>query len=166
MKIYGGSRNASVTMFPVLSKIGYWPLLKMRSPTEESVWVVNTVSRCQEQGRNLKAYLSDSSRIFCSHSRFTRCDRRRQHNRVVQEFDKGTVAVATQVCEMSLDLDTDVLITEIAPVASIIQRMGRCCREPVRKNGRIGKVYVYLPIGVKPYDKKEVEAGSIFVEKL
>ena len=34
---------------------------------------------------------------------------------------------------------------------------GRCWRDPVPKNGRIGKVYVYLPSGVKPYDKKEVE---------
>ena len=69
--------------------------------SKKALWAVNTVSRCQEQGRDLKAYLADSSRIFCYHSRFRLCDRRREHNKVVEEFDKGTVVVATQVCEMS-----------------------------------------------------------------
>jgi CRISPR-associated endonuclease/helicase Cas3 len=130
------------------------------------LWVVNTVSRCQERARDLKVHLTDSGRVFCYHSRFKLCDRRRQHNRVVQEFDKGTVVVATQVCEMSLDLDADVLITEIAPVTSIVQRMGRCCREPVPRNGRIGQVYIYLSTNIRPYEKWEIDAGKTFVEVL
>jgi len=44
--------------------------------------------------------------------------------------------------------------------------MGRCCREPVPKNGRIGNVYVYFPSHVKPYDREEVEAGELFIETL
>ena len=151
----------------VVEEVGLLDIVKNAIANSKKVlWVVNTVSRCQERARDLKAHLADSGEVFCYHSRFKLCDRRCHHNRVVQDFDKGTVVVATQVCEMSLDLDADVLITEIAPVPSIIQRMGRCCREPVPKNGRIGKVYVYLPSGVKPYDEKEIEAGKIFVETL
>ena len=151
----------------VVEEVGLLDIVKNAIANGKKVlWVVNTVSRCQESARDLKAHLADSGRVFCYHSRFKLYDRRRHHNRVVQQFDKGTVVVATQVCEMSLDLDADVLITEIAPVPSIIQRMGRCCREPVPKNGRIGKVYVYLASGVKPYDEKEIEAGKIFVETL
>ena len=151
----------------IVKELGLLDIVKDAVANRKKVLcVVNTVSRCQEQARDLKAYLADSGRVFCYHSRFKLCERPCQHNRVVQEFDKGTVVVATQVCEMSLDLDADVLITEIAPVPSIIQRMGRCCREPVPKKGRIGKVYVYFPSDVKPYDKTEVEAGEIFVKKL
>jgi len=67
---------------------------------------------------------------------------------------------------MSLDLDSDGLITEVAPVSSIIQRMGRCCREPIPKNGRLGEVYVYLPSDARPYDKCEVEGGKAFVQAM
>jgi CRISPR-associated endonuclease/helicase Cas3 len=130
------------------------------------LWVVNTVSRCQERARDLRAHLPASAKVVCYHSRFKLRDRRGQHNKVIQEFVNGTVVVATQVCEMSLDLDADVLITEIAPVPSLIQRMGRCCREPIPKNGRIGEVYVYLPADDKPYEKWEMGAGKTFVETL
>jgi CRISPR-associated endonuclease/helicase Cas3 len=67
---------------------------------------------------------------------------------------------------MSLDLDADLLVTEIAPVPSLIQRMGRCCREPIPKNGRVGEVYVYSPADTKPYEKSEVEAGMAFIETM
>ncbi len=67
---------------------------------------------------------------------------------------RAVLAVTTQVCEMSLDLDADVLITEEAPITAIIQRMGRCNR----KNGcprRSGKVYVYPPEDPeKPYARR------------
>jgi CRISPR-associated endonuclease/helicase Cas3 len=128
------------------------------------LWVVNTVARCQQRARDIKAHLSDSATIFCYHSRFKLRDRRAHHNQVIQEFDRGTVVVSTQVCEMSLDIDADVLVTEIAPVPSLIQRMGRCCREPLPSHGRIGNVYVYFPVDSKPYEKAEIAEGRAFVE--
>lgn len=67
---------------------------------------------------------------------------------------------------MSLDLDADVLITEVAPVPSLIQRMGRCCREPVPKNGRIGKIYVYKADDPKPYKKEEMGEGNRFIKAM
>jgi CRISPR-associated endonuclease/helicase Cas3 len=130
------------------------------------LWVVNTVARCQETARELTAVLPSGTTVFCYHSRFKLCDRRRRHNSVVQQLNAGTVVVATQVCEMSLDLDADVLVTEIAPVTSLIQRMGRCCREPIPKNGRVGAVYVYAPADAKPYETTEIEAGMEFVKTM
>ncbi len=71
------------------------------------------------------------------------------------------ILVTTQVCEMSLDLDADVLITEVAPVPSLIQRMGRCCRRPHPEEP--GTVLWYLPPRHRPYERQEIDEGAAFL---
>ncbi len=53
--------------------------------------------------------------------------------------DEGKILVATQVVEASLDIDADVLFTEIAPLDALIQRMGRVLRRygPMTSPGNI-----------------------------
>jgi len=134
------------------------------------LWVTNTVRRCQQRALGLRSALGHDASLVCYHSRFRLCDRRDRHVDVVQRFKRGftssVIAVTTQVCEMSLDLDADVLITEIAPVPSLIQRMGRCCREPIPSPEREGKIFVYSPSDHKPYDKQEMKEGGAFVESM
>lgn len=70
------------------------------------------------------------------HARFALTDRLQTENRVVASFGKGscaaqragTVLIATQVVEQSLDLDFDVMITDLAPIDLLIQRAGRLWR--------------------------------------
>lgn len=134
------------------------------------LWVTNSVRRCQQRALGLMSVLGHDASFLCYHSRFRLCDRRDRHGEVVQSFRRGltnpVIAVTTQVCEMSLDLDADVLITEIAPVPSLIQRMGRCCREPIPSSDREGKVFVYAPVDHKSYEKQEMAEGTAFVEAL
>ena len=122
------------------------------------LFVVNTVDRCQDLARSMNA--------LCYHSRFRLNDRKERHNAVVGAFQNSgasVLAVSTQVCEMSLDLDADVLISEIAPVASMIQRMGRCNRHLKRKFGR---VYIYKPESEAPYGPEDLEGALAFAEAL
>lgn len=134
------------------------------------LWVTNSVRRCQRQALGLRSALGHEASLLCYHSRFRLCDRRERHTDVVRGFRRDVkdpmIAVTTQVCEMSLDLDADVLITEIAPVPSLIQRMGRCCREPIPSSEREGKVFVYAPVDHMPYEKEEVAEGTAFVEAM
>ncbi|MCS6955975.1 MAG: hypothetical protein NZM44_06435, partial [Candidatus Calescibacterium sp.] len=51
--------------------------------------------------------------------------------------NKGKILVLTQVIEASLDIDADYLFTEIAPIDSLIQRMGRVMRRVNVLNGKI-----------------------------
>lgn len=116
------------------------------------LWVVNTVNRCQNLARELDA--------VCYHSRFTLEDRKTRHRQVVAAFQPGgspdgVIALTTQVCEMSLDLDADVLITELAPIPSLIQRMERCNRY-AQDEWPPGQVYCYEAEGELPYKKEEM----------
>src|SRR5207245_9787914 len=125
-------------------------------------WVVNTVPRCQEAARELARDGSLANAILCYHSRFRLSDRKKRHQSVIAAFRRSDererrpfVVVTTQVCEMSLDLDADVLISEVAPVPALIQRMGRCCRVPLPGDRR-GRVYLYRPPSPLPYDPPSV----------
>lgn len=68
------------------------------------------------------------------HARFTAGDRMEIERAAVTDFGKGgsrragRVLVATQVIEQSLDLDFDLMITDLAPVDLMVQRAGRLWR--------------------------------------
>ncbi|WP_444455327.1 CRISPR-associated helicase Cas3' [Rhodobacter capsulatus] len=68
------------------------------------------------------------------HARFARCDRKRIEAEVLATVGKAGqgrasfVLVGTQVLESSLDLDFDVMISDLAPIAALIQRAGRLWR--------------------------------------
>ncbi len=61
------------------------------------------------------------------HARFIFRDRQNKEVRVSQP-QPGMIFVATQVVEVSLDISYDVLVTELAPVDALVQRMGRVNR--------------------------------------
>ena len=65
---------------------------------------------------------------------------------------------------MSLDLDADILITEEAPITSLIQRMGRCNRH--WKENRLGTVYIYKPEDQKPYKQEDLAGLQAFLETI
>jgi len=133
------------------------------------LWVVNTVDRCQETYAAHEAFCTEQNiPINCYHSRFRLKDRKAHHEEVIRLFRAhggAALVVTTQVCEMSLDLDADVLVTEMAPVSSIIQRMGRCCRVE-RPGERRGIVYVYAPADEQPYTKDELAQCELFISYL
>ncbi len=69
----------------------------------------------------------------------------------------ASLGITTQVCEMSLDLDVDLLVTEECPVTSLIQRMGRCNRErEARPLTESGEVIVYSPVDSAPYSEEDL----------
>ena len=136
------------------------------------LWVVNQVGRCQDIARELRG---EFSKLNCYHSRFRHKDRAERHKEVVTAFRRGenalreaALAVTTQVCEMSLDLDANVLITELAPIPSLIQRMGRCNRraQDEKTGGRPGRVAICKPANCKPYREDDLEVAWEFVRDL
>ena len=92
--------------------------------------------------------------IMLIHSRFTFFDRRNLERRI---FDYPRIVVATQVIEVSLDIDYDVLFTEACYLDSLVQRAGRINRRGNLGNHGEGIVRVFLPEGSLPYDSRMLD---------
>jgi len=98
--------------------------------------IVNSVSKAQKLARQLKdKFGRETVQLF--HSRFITKDRMSKEKALLLELGKpgngGTrpdfrIVVGTQVLEQSLDIDFDVLITEICPMDLLLQRLGRLHR--------------------------------------
>jgi CRISPR-associated endonuclease/helicase Cas3 len=144
---------------------------------ERVLWVVNTVDRCLAIAQRLRTALQDChAEILTYHSRFRLKDRQAVHAKTIAAFAyqkdagerKRAIAVTTQVCEMSLDLDADVLISEIAPIPSLVQRFGRSNRHLARGLAFQAKLHTYAPPpqSIRPYTKEELEDAKAFLQDL
>lgn len=98
---------------------------------EKVLWVCNTVKRAMKFASELFLLGDDiRDKTVVYHSRFRYCDRLKRQQECVDAFQSNSpfICVATQVAEMSLDLSADFLISDLAPVPSLIQRLGRLNR--------------------------------------
>ncbi len=102
--------------------------------------VRNTVDDCVATYNRLRNNATNPDRSMCLHSRFTSLDRIAKEKRVVELGNESFLLVSTQVVEVSLDIDFDVLYTENAPIDALIQRAGRVNRKG-KKDGT--KVIVF-----------------------
>jgi len=103
----------------------------------------NTVRDCiatqlaleQLAGTNTAILFSANGIVAPHHSRFGRLDRKSLDLAIEEQFGKGSqrngvVAVATQTVQQSLDLDADLLLSDLCPVDVLLQRIGRLHRHP------------------------------------
>ena len=117
------------------------------------LWVANTVRRALRYADEASAR---GFRPLVYHSRFRYEDRVRQHGRIISVFDKEekepVLAIATQVAEMSLDLSADLLVTDLAPVPALIQRLGRLNRRSTPESPKPPKPFLTIEPGTTaPY---------------
>lgn len=124
-------------------KLADWIWKKHRRNTFTLV-ILNRVNRAQEVFRQIekeKAKENDSSAEYPDlaliHSRFRSQDRRRYEEKLKAKAPANLICVATQAVEAGMDLDADLLVTELAPWSSLVQRFGRCNRHGIHKDSRI-----------------------------
>jgi CRISPR-associated endonuclease/helicase Cas3 len=133
------------------------------------LWICNRVAESQKVFKrfdNLKL----NARNY--HSRFKYTDRKAQHQAIVDAFaneatGEGIIAVTTQVAEMSLDLDADLLISESAPIPALIQRLGRLNRRVTPENNGTPRTAIFLqPELTLPYKEEEMQLADDWIDKL
>lgn len=94
---------------------------------------VNAVDAACEIYQALKLKLPPPD-VMLFHGRFIEMHRQEREHRIVEAEKRsgGFVAVVTQVVEVSLDIDYDVMFTQVAPVDALVQRFGRVNRKGVK----------------------------------
>ena len=98
-------------------------------------WIRNTVADAMAAYECLSKTIPPE-RITLFHARFALKDRLGKEEQVLSYFGEnskqqdrqGRLMIATQVAEQSLDVDFDVLITDLAPIDRVLQRAGRLQR--------------------------------------
>jgi len=146
---------------------------------ERVLLVFNTVKKAQEAYKKLSQKFPLIASMLL-HSRFRRMDRVELEERLKTEFNarQGSspcFVIATQVVEVSLDISFDRMITECAPLDSLVQRIGRINRWRTLENiGRYKPVHVLAPgADHLPYRKEilersyqQLEHGKLWEERL
>lgn len=121
-------------------------------PSGYALALVNTVQRAQQLYRDygdgeplivdgvpVGKRLADGTEIYLFHARFCADQRQRREDAVLKVFgppaqgEAGArsgrkLLLATQVAEQSLDLDFDLIATDLAPIDLLLQRAGRLWR--------------------------------------
>ena len=117
--------------------------------------VVNTVGKAIELYKELeKLYKRENRRnVYLLHSRLVEKEKEKRikeiKNRIEEKKEKGIILVATQVVEASVDIDFDILITEISPIDSQIQRWGRIYRNRDEEGDYEGEPNIYILVPEK-----------------
>lgn len=119
--------------------------------------VMNTVKRAQEIYRRLKNEVKIEDSLLI-HSRYTLNDRHKREKRLNTDRERlPSLLVATQVVEVSLDIDYDVLFTEACYIDSLVQRAGRVNRRGYKREP--APVYIFKPENNHPYEPKLLDSA-------
>lgn len=133
--------------------------LRRAEEGQQVLWIENTVAEAQNRYRMCGARSADLPvSVGLLHSRFLHCHRMDIENYWVEAFGKGAgqtryaegrILIGTQVLEQSLDIDADFIITNLAPIDMILQRIGRLWRHRIhdsrRPTGAKREVFILSP---------------------
>jgi len=130
----GTERDVEVTFFHSTEAVTKYLEEELKSG-KCACWIRNTVSDAVS-AYQMMAEKSIASKILLFHARFAMGDRLEREREVLTQFGtqsldedrRGVLLIATQVVEQSLDIDFDVMVTDLAPIDLVIQRAGRLHR--------------------------------------
>lgn len=151
-----------------IHKIADWeaakPVVKTAVEAGQKVLIVcNRVQSAQDIFEKVRLEYPDVDALLL-HSKMKRKDRKQREKELIGLNDNGEptgrfntandacIVVSTQVVEVSLDISFDLMVTECAPLDSLIQRFGRVNRKRSKETiGETKPVFVIAP----PKDEKE-----------
>lgn len=132
--------------------------------------ICSTVRRAQEVFERLQRYF-EAEELGLFHGRFLFVDRERIEKKCLENFGKDSknrpkryVLVATQVIEQSLDVDFDLMISDLAPIDLLLQRSGRLHRHTRDRLPKLKDptLWIVSPTAEDTGKAKFAESGIIY----
>lgn len=104
-------------------------IIKFYKEGRKVLVVCNTIAKAKDIFSFLIKIEKEKKMLY--HSQFILRDKKKKEQTLedIIDLNGGYIAVCTQIVEVSLDIDFDVLVTENAPIDAIIQRLGRVNRK-------------------------------------
>ncbi|MGL0748790.1 CRISPR-associated helicase Cas3' [Secundilactobacillus paracollinoides] len=124
--------------------------------------IVDTIREAQELGR----LVPDDVPHLVLHSAFLAGERASKEATLQEKIGKNghrpdkMIVIGTQVLEQSLDIDFDVLYTDIAPMDLLLQRIGRLHRHHIQRPDELRQPEVFI-MGIEAFGK--YRAGISFI---
>jgi len=145
----GGECRHLKPAWPVHKKISLRPaiisepetigeLIRRAEAGQHVLWIRNTVVEAQQSFRTVAGSICQGSvRVGLLHSRFPYARRDELEKEWLDRLGPnrpssgpGSILIATQVVEQSVDIDLDFIVSDLAPTDMLLQRMGRLWRHP------------------------------------
>ncbi|WP_019538393.1 MULTISPECIES: CRISPR-associated helicase/endonuclease Cas3 [Proteiniphilum] len=125
---------------------------------DKTIVICNRVETAQKLYLELEKHKPKETMLFCIHSRYFDSDRKQQEQKVKEYFGKdnkkqNAILIATQVIEAGMDISCDTMHTEISPINSFLQRVGRCARFA----NEYGDIFVYDVLNLEEKEKIKIE---------
>ncbi len=103
-------------------------------------WITNTVNRAQNIYREVQGAAGSDVEVILIHARFPLVQRDELEKLIVSKAGpikenrpRKMIVIGTQVLEQSLDLDFDLMVSDLAPIDLLLQRAGRLHRHAITK---------------------------------
>ncbi|MDQ8189676.1 CRISPR-associated helicase Cas3' [Roseibacillus persicicus] len=152
-------------------ELAYWQKIADLAQQGANVVIIrNTVTLAQQTYNLLKSIISEQlapESVGLIHSRFPQWQREENEALWTQRLGKGdqhrphgSLLVSTQILEQSVDIDADLLITDLAPIELILQRIGRLhrhSRQSRPKSCREAHCHLLHPPTTWQENAKEIE---------
>ena len=129
-------------------------VIKRARSGQQILWIENSVADCQRIYSDILAkYDLQGIELGLIHSRFLPSHRRELEDHWVSIYGKngievrneqGRILIGTQVLEQSLDIDADFLVSRLAPIDLLLQRIGRLWRHSHIKRPVTAKRQIWI----------------------
>ncbi len=125
-------------------------------------WMVNTVARAQKIFQSVKTMATDDIDCTILHAQFPLDVRQQLEQSITKKYGPGDanrpscgIVIGTQVLEQSLDLDFDVMVSDLAPVDLLLQRAGRLHRHKRARPAHHTEPHLWI--------NTEMQQGNLFI---
>ena len=164
LQLQGNTRNVLIKRVKESSRIDI--LREKLMDGGCAIVILSTIRRAQEFAKEVRAQMPEAQ-IILLHSAFLMPDRAAREQELLQKLGKHStkaerdhlIVIGTSVLEQSLDIDGDVMLTDLCPMDLLLQRLGRLHRHPVHDAMRPEQLKVAQCYVIEP-DEEAFESGT------